>query len=294
MANKITGTGVALITPFDVQGRSVDYAALARLVNFVSDNGVSFLVALGTTAETPTLSEREKNGVVECIRQSNAKGLPIVLGMGGNNTADLLADIRQKDFSGVDALLSVTPYYNKPSQQGLYEHYKAVAAASPVPLLLYNVPGRTGVNLSAQTTLRLAHEVKNILGVKEASGNLAQICAILRDKPQDFLVLSGDDALTFPLMATGAHGVISVAANAFPRQVAQLVRLAAEQSYPAAAKIHLRMAPLVDALFAEGNPAGVKAALALTGAIHNTLRLPLTPASKELMAKMEALIKTTL
>ncbi|MDR2814812.1 MAG: 4-hydroxy-tetrahydrodipicolinate synthase [Prevotellaceae bacterium] len=291
MTSRITGTGVALVTPFDAKERRVDYAALAKLVSFVSDNGVDFLVALGTTAETPTLSDGEKQEVLACIRQSNAKGLPIALGLGGNNTSDVLESIRRKDFSGVDALLSVTPYYNKPSQQGLYEHYKAIAEASPAPVILYNVPGRTGVNLSAETTLRLASEVKNIMGTKEASGNLSQINYILRDKPQDFIVLSGDDALTFPLMATGAHGVISVAANAFPKQISDMVRLVNAQKYGDAAKIHLGMTPLIDALFAEGNPAGVKAALSIRGIINNTLRLPLTPASKELMAKIEALIK---
>ncbi|MDR3189050.1 MAG: 4-hydroxy-tetrahydrodipicolinate synthase [Prevotellaceae bacterium] len=291
MTSNITGTGVALVTPFDAKNGHVDYAALAKLVNFVSDNGVNFLVALGTTAETPTLSDDEKKEVVACIRQSNAKGLPIALGLGGNNTAEVLEKIRRTDFSGVDALLSVTPYYNKPSQQGLYEHYRAIAEVSPAPVILYNVPGRTGVNLSAETTLRLAREVKNIMATKEASGSLSQISYVLRDKPHDFVVLSGDDALTFPLMATGAHGVISVAANAFPRQVSDMVRLASEQKYAAAAKIHLSMMPLVDALFAEGNPAGVKAALSILGLIGNTLRLPLTAASKDLTARLEAMIK---
>jgi 4-hydroxy-tetrahydrodipicolinate synthase len=291
MTAKITGTGVALVTPFDAKTQQVDYAALTKLVKFVSDGGVNFLVALGTTAETPTLSDGEKKEILACIRSSNAKKLPIVLGLGGNNTADILEKIRQTDFSEVDALLSVTPYYNKPSQQGLYEHYKAIAQSSPVPVVLYNVPGRTGVNLSAATTLRLAGEVKNILGTKEASGNLSQISYILRDKPQHFLVLSGDDALTFPLMATGAHGVISVAANAFPKQISGMVRLISEQKYNEAAKIHLDMMPLIDALFAEGNPAGIKAALAILGIIDNALRLPLVSASKELMVKMDVMIK---
>ncbi|MDR0688373.1 MAG: 4-hydroxy-tetrahydrodipicolinate synthase [Prevotellaceae bacterium] len=282
MASKLTGTGVALVTPFEANGRRVDYAALTRLVNFVADSGVNFLVALGTTAETPTLSADEKREVLACIKSSNAKNLPIALGVGGNNTADVLERIRQTDFSGVDALLSVTPYYNKPSQQGLYEHYKAAAAASPVPVMLYNVPGRTGVNLSAETTLRLAREVKNIMGIKEASGSMSQISYILRGKPQDFVVLSGDDALTLPLMAVGAQGVISVAANALPAQIVSMVRLASEQKYSEAAKIHLAMMPLVDALFAEGNPAGVKAALSILGIISNTLRLPLVSATEGL------------
>jgi 4-hydroxy-tetrahydrodipicolinate synthase len=295
MASKITGaitgTGVALVTPFDVKGQRVDYAALTKLVNFVMDGGVNFLVALGTTAETPTLSDGEKKEVLACIKSSNAKKLPIVLGVGGNSTSNVLERIRQIDFSGVDALLSVTPYYNKPSQQGLYEHYKAIAAAAPVPVLLYNVPGRTGVNLSAEATLRLAHEVKNIMGTKEASGNLSQINRILRDKPEDFVVLSGDDALTLPLMAIGAHGVISVAANAFPRQVADMVTLASAQKYSEAAKIHMAMTPLIDALFAEGNPAGVKAALSVQGLIGNVLRLPLVPATEGLVNSMTSLIR---
>ncbi|MDR1415906.1 MAG: 4-hydroxy-tetrahydrodipicolinate synthase [Prevotellaceae bacterium] len=291
MASKITGTGVALVTPFDAKGRRVDYAALTKLVNFVADNGVNFLVALGTTAETPTLSTGEKKEVLSCIKSSNTKKLPIALGIGGNNTANVLERIQQTDFNGIDALLSVTPYYNKPSQQGLYEHFKAIAAASPVPLLLYNVPARTGVNLSAETTLRLAREVKNIMGIKEASGNLSQISHILRDKPEDFVALSGDDALTLPLMAVGAHGVISVAANAFPKQVVDMVKLAGAQKYSEAAKIHLAMTPLVDALFAEGNPVGVKAALSVQGIIGNVLRLPLVSATEGLVSSIAALIK---
>ncbi|MDR0711969.1 MAG: 4-hydroxy-tetrahydrodipicolinate synthase [Prevotellaceae bacterium] len=291
MTSKITGTGVALVTPFDAKDGRIDYVGLAKLVNFVSDQGVNFLVALGTTAETPTLSDDEKKEVLACIKSSNTKKLPIVLGLGGNNTSDVLEKMRRTDFSGVDAVLSVTPYYNKPSQQGLYEHYKAIGEASPLPVVLYNVPGRTGVNLSAATTLRLASEVKNITGVKEASGNLSQISYILRDKPQDFIVLSGDDALTFPLMVTGAHGVISVAANAFPSQISDMVRLISAKKYDEAAKIHLDMMPLIDALFAEGNPAGIKAALAIFGIVDNALRLPLTSASKDLIAKMDAMVK---
>lgn len=277
---------MALVTPFDAKGRRVDYAALTKLVNFVADNGVNFLVALGTTAETPTLSDGERKEVLTCIKSSNAKNLPIALGLGGNNTANVVEKIRRTDFGGVDALLSVAPYYNKPSQQGLYEHYKAVAAASPAPVLLYNVPGRTGVNISAETTLRLAHEVKNIMGIKEASGNLSQISRILRDRPQNFVVLSGDDALTLPLMAVGANGVISVAANAFPKQVAGMVNLAGAQKYDEAAKIHMAMTPMVEALFAEGNPTGVKAALSLLGIAANVLRLPLIPATENLVASI--------
>ncbi|MDR3329467.1 MAG: 4-hydroxy-tetrahydrodipicolinate synthase [Prevotellaceae bacterium] len=287
MANKVAGAGVALATPFSADG-SIDYAALAKLVGFVADNGVDFLVALGTTAETPTLAEEEKAQVLACIKAGNTRRLPLVVGLGGNSTAELVKKIAHFDFEGVDMLLSVTPYYNKPSQSGLFEHYKAVAEASPVPVMLYNVPGRTGVNLTAETTLRLAHEVKNVAGTKEASGSLPQIGCILRDMPEGFTVMAGDDGLALPLMAIGAQGVISVAANAFPRQISDMVRLATEQRYAEAAKIHRDMIAPIEALFAEGNPVGVKAALALRGIAANVLRLPLVPASDKLMEKMRA------
>ena len=288
MTSKFSGTGVALITPFDANG-SVDYAALTKLVKFVSGNGVSYLVALGTTAETPTLTADEKAKILACIKAANTAKLPLMVGVGGNNTAEVVEKIRHFDFGGVDALLSVTPYYNKPSQQGMYEHYTVAADASPVPVMLYNVPGRTGVNLAADTTLRLAQH-KNIFSIKEASGNLSQMGCILRDKPKDFLVISGDDGLALPLMSIGGDGVISVAANAIPKQVSDMINLALAQKYNEAAQLHLRMIELIDALFAEGSPAGIKAALTCKSMIINKLRLPLVPVSVALMEKMKKLL----
>jgi 4-hydroxy-tetrahydrodipicolinate synthase len=287
MISKFFGTGVALITPFEANG-NMDYTALTKLVEFVSTGGVNYLVLLGTTAETPTLTTEEKSKILSCVKSVNKAKLPIMVGIGGNNTLEVVDKIKHSDFSGVDALLSVAPYYNKPSQQGMYAHYTAIADASPVPVMLYNVPSRTGVNLAADTTLRLAQH-KNIFGTKEASGNLSQMGCILRDKPKDFLVVSGDDGLTLPLMSIGGQGVISVAANAFPKQISSMVSLAQAQKYDEAAKIHLQMMELIDALFAEGNPVGIKAALAVQGMISNILRLPLVPASAALMDKIRKL-----
>jgi 4-hydroxy-tetrahydrodipicolinate synthase len=289
MKSKFSGLGVALVTPFDTCG-SVDYTALTKLVEHVINGGVNYLVALGTTAESVTLSAEEQANVLEHIKQSNAGRLPIMLGVGGNNTAEVRAKIERANFAGVDALLSVTPYYNKPSQQGLYEHYKVVADSSPVPVMLYNVPGRTGVNLSAATTLKLAHEAKKIFGIKEASGNVAQAGYILRDAPKDFLLVSGDDNLALPLMSIGAFGVISVAANAFPKQMSDMVKAVQSNDYATAAKMHIQMLELVDALFAEGNPVGVKGALSILGLIKNNLRLPLVPASEALISNLKKLM----
>ncbi len=288
MINKFSGTGVALITPFDANG-SVDYTALTKLVEFVSEGGVNFLVALGTTAETPTLTSEEKSKVLECVKVANTANLPIMVGIGGNNTQEVVDKIKHTDFNGVDSLLSVTPYYNKPSQQGMYEHYKVVADASPVPVMLYNVPGRTGVNMTADTTLRLAQH-KNIFGTKEASGNLSQMGYILRDKPTDFMVLSGDDGLAVPLASIGGAGLISVAANAYPKEISEMVRLALAQKYTEAAKIHLKMMELIDALFIEGNPVGIKDVLTNMGMIANTLRLPLVSSSPALTDKIKKLM----
>jgi len=288
MTSKFFGTGVALITPFEVNG-SVDYTALTKLVEFVSAGGVNYLVLLGTTAETPTLTAEEKSKILSCVKSANRAKLPVMVGVGGNNTLEVVDKIKHTDFSGIDALLSVAPYYNKPSQQGMYEHYIAIADASPVPVMLYNVPGRTGVNLAVDTTLRLAQH-KNIFGTKEASGSLSQMGYILRDKPKDFLVISGDDGLALPLMSIGGQGVISVAANAFPKQISAMVNLAQAQKYDEAAKIHLKMMELIDVLFAEGSPVGIKAALFTLGMVSNTLRLPLVPASVALMDKMKKLI----
>jgi 4-hydroxy-tetrahydrodipicolinate synthase len=274
--NKLTGMGVALITPFK-SDESIDYDALARLVEHLIKNGTDYLVVCGTTAETPTLTEQEKEDVTRFVVQCNAGRLPIVLGLGGNNTKAVVEKLHTTDFTGIDAILSVTPYYNKPSQEGIYQHYVAIAKASPLPVVLYNVPGRTGVNMVADTTLRLAKEFSNICAVKEASGNFTQIDDIIKNKPKDFMVISGDDGITFPLITLGAVGVISVIGNAFPREFSRMVRLALQGDYANARQIHYHFTELIQLLFVEGNPAGVKSMLAVMGFVENTLRLPLVP-----------------
>ena len=274
--NKLTGMGVALITPFK-NDESVDYDALARLVEHQVKSGTDYLVVCGTTAETPTLTEQEKEDITRFIVQSAAGRLPIVLGVGGNNTKSVVEKLKSSDFKGIDAILSVTPYYNKPSQEGLYQHYAAIAKASPLPIVLYNVPGRTGVNMLSETTLRLAKEFSNICAIKEASGNFTQIDEIIKNKPADFMVISGDDGITFPLITLGAVGVISVIGNAFPSEFSRMVRLALQGDYKSARQIHHHFNELIQLLFVEGNPAGVKSMLAVMGFIDNTLRLPLVP-----------------
>jgi len=274
--NKLTGMGVALITPFK-SDESVDYDALARLVEYQIKNGTDYLVVLGTTAETPTLTEQEKEEVTRFVIQCAAKRIPIVLGVGGNNTKAVVEIVKTTDFTGIDAILSVTPYYNKPSQEGIYQHYAAIAKASPLPIVLYNVPGRTGVNMLAETTLRLAKEFSNICAIKEASGNFTQIDEIIKNKPADFMVISGDDGITFPLITLGAVGVISVIGNAFPSEFSRMVRLGLQGDYKSARLIHHHFNELIQLLFVEGNPAGVKSMLAVMGFIDNTLRLPLVP-----------------
>ena len=274
--NKLRGMGVALITPFK-QDESIDYDALARLVEHLLKNQADYLVVCGTTAETPTLTDEERDELTRFVIRRVAGRCPIVLGVGGNNTRAIVGRLEREDFSGVDAILSVTPYYNKPSQEGLYRHYAAIAQASPVPVVLYNVPGRTGVNMTADTTLRLAHDFPRICAVKEASGNFAQIDDIIKRKPADFQVISGDDGITFPLITLGAVGVISVIGNAFPREFGRMVRLALAGDYDNARLIHHHFTELFQLLFVEGNPAGVKSMLALMGFIENVLRLPLVP-----------------
>lgn len=268
--------GVALITPFK-NDESIDYDALARLVEHQIKNGTDYLVVCGTTAETPTLTEQEKEDITDFVIQTAAGRLPIVLGVGGNNTKAIVEKLQSSDFKGVDAILSVTPYYNKPSQEGLYQHFAAIAKASGLPIVLYNVPGRTGVNMTAETTLRLAKEFSNIVAVKEASGNFPQIDDIIKNKPKDFMVISGDDGITFPLITLGAVGVISVIGNAFPREFSRMVRLALQGDYDNARQIHQHFNELIQLLFVEGNPAGVKSMLAVMGFIENKLRLPLVP-----------------
>lgn len=268
--------GVALITPFKTD-ESIDFDALARVVEHLIKNGTDYIVVCGTTAETPTLTEDEKVEVTRFVINCVAGRLPIVLGVGGNNTKAVVEKLNHFEYNGIDAILSVTPYYNKPSQEGLYQHYAAIAQASPLPVILYNVPGRTGVNMLASTTLRLANEFKSICAIKEASGNFSQIDDIIKNKPEDFMVISGDDGITFPLITLGAVGVISVIGNAFPREFSRMVRLALDGDYKNARTIHYRFTELIELLFVEGNPAGVKSMLAVMGFIENKLRLPLVP-----------------
>lgn len=276
MQNKLRGMGVALVTPFKQDGE-IDFDALKRLVEYQITNGTDYLVVLGTTAETPTLTEEEKEAVIQTVVSTVHGRVPLVLGMGGNNTRTLVNKIRTSDFNGIDALLSVTPYYNKPSQEGLYRHYEAIAKASRLPIILYNVPGRTGVNMLPETTLRLAHDFPNIVAIKEASGNFTQIDDIIKNKPERFSVISGDDGITYPLLTLGAVGVISVIGNAFPYEFSRMVRLALNGDYQHALLIHHQFTELIKLLFVEGNPAGVKSMLAAMGFIENRLRLPLVP-----------------
>ena len=274
--NKLTGMGVALITPFN-EDETVDFVALARLIEHLIKNNADYIVACGTTAETSTLTETEKREITNFITSTVSGRCPVVMGVGGNNTKAVVEHLKNDDFTGVDAILSVTPYYNKPSQEGLYQHFAAIVKASPLPIILYNVPGRTGVNMTAETTLRLAKEFENICAVKEASGNFTQIDDIIKNKPKDFMVISGDDGITFPLITLGAVGVISVIGNAFPREFGKMVRLALQGDYENARNIHHRFNELIDLLFVEGSPAGVKSMLAVMGYIKNILRLPLVP-----------------
>ena len=272
----LKGMGVALITPFK-EDESVDYEALGRLVDYLLQNGADYLVVLGTTAETPTLTEEEKKKIIELVVTKVRHRIPIVLGVGGNCTKSVVDKLKNDNFEGIDAILSVVPYYNKPSQEGIYQHYKAIAQATELPVILYNVPGRTGVNMTAETTFRLAREFKNIIAVKEASGNITQMDDIIKNKPKDFNVISGDDGITFPLITLGAIGVISVIGNAFPREFSRMVRLALAGDYDSARTIHHRFTELFSLLFVDGNPAGVKSMLSMMGFVENRLRLPLVP-----------------
>ena len=277
-----------MITPFKAD-MSIDWEALERMINYVIDGGSDYIVALGTTAETPTLSHDERAEVLRFTKQVVSGRCPIVAGAGGNNTAEVIRQLGKMDLEGVDAILSVTPYYNKPSQEGLYRHFEAVAKASPVPVILYNVPGRTGVNMNADTTCRLA-QVENIIGIKEASGKIDQIEQIIKNRPKGFLVLSGDDGMTVDVMRKGGDGVISVAVNSFPKRFSHVVYLAKNGLFDRAEEAYAPLHEAVCALFEQGNPVGVKAALTILGQIDNNLRLPLVPATELLMRKMEKLI----
>lgn len=287
MTHPFMGAGVALITPFN-EDKSVDYSALERLVENQVSGGIDYLVVLGTTAETPALSDDEKKEIVRFVIEKNAGRLKIVVGMGGNNTLGLVKSIQNTNFGGIDAILSVTPYYNKPTQEGLFLHFKAVVEASPVPVILYNVPGRTGVNMEADTTLRIARLSEKVVAIKEACGDLGQFAKIINDAPGYFKVISGDDGLTLPSVAIGSIGVISVIANALPEKLSQLAHASLDGNVPLASQLHLQMAEMLKLIFREGNPAGVKALMEAMGTIKNELRLPLVPASTSTRSMIEA------
>ena len=288
--NIFKGLGIALVTPFKEDG-SVDYKSLVRLVEYQLDNGADFLCILATTGETPVLTADEKQKIKETIVSLVGGRVPILMGCGGNKTAAIVEELQTRDFQGIDGILSVCPYYNKPSQEGLYQHFKTIAAATKLPVVLYNVPGRTGVNMTAATTVRLANDCENIVAIKEASGNLEQVDEIIKNKPNDFDVISGDDALTFPMVSCGAVGVISVIGNALPKEFSKMIRLQMRGEYDPARKIHHRFTDLFSLLFVDGNPAGVKAMLSEMGFIENVLRLPLVPMRIKNMQRMSDILK---
>lgn len=288
--NELHGAGVALVTPFN-SDESVDFEALGQLIDLQINEGMDYLVSLGTTGEVATLTKEERKRIWDFTVKRVDGRLPLVAGIGGNNTAEIVEQIKNFDPAGFCAILSVSPYYNKPTQEGIYQHYKAIAQVSPLPIILYNVPGRTGSNMTAQTTLRLANEFTNIVAIKEASGNFAQFSEILRDKPADFMLISGDDPVTLPMMALGAVGIISVVGNAFPKKVATLAKLCAQGKYQEARKIHSDLLEITDLCFIEGNPAGVKFILKELGIGADSLRLPLVPVSEKARAAIKEELK---
>lgn len=281
----LRGTGVAIVTPFNKAGE-IDYHALGTLINFLIENQVEYIVTQGTTGETPTLDKQEKLELLEFTKKQVASRVPLVVGIGGNNTREVCRNLEQFPLDGLTAVLSAAPYYNKPSQEGIFQHYKAIAAASPLPVILYNVPGRTGRNMEVSTTLRLAHEVPNIAGIKEAGNSIPQCMQLLRDRPDHFLIVSGDDDLVLPELAAGIDGVISVAANCFPKAFAEMVRAGLAGDFKAANALNFPLMEAYHLLFAENNPAGVKAFLFELGLIENELRLPLVPLSEGVHARI--------
>ncbi|MBN2862119.1 MAG: 4-hydroxy-tetrahydrodipicolinate synthase [Bacteroidales bacterium] len=287
---KFKGTGVAIVTPFK-NDSSIDFSALGRIINHVIKGGVSYIVAMGTTGEASTLTKDEKQALTSYVVEAVDNRVPLVIGIGGNNTQEVINCIRDMELGGVDGILSVAPYYNKPNQRGLFQHFKSIATWSPLPLIIYNVPGRTCSNISSDTCIALANECENIVAVKEASGDIAQIMRIIKGKPDDFLVISGDDMLTLPVIAAGGAGVISVMANAFPAECSELVSNALKNNYKAARDIQFRFIETIELLFAEGNPAGVKGFLSLLNLCNNNLRLPLVPVSKTVYSRMQKVIE---
>ncbi len=288
---QLKGTGVAIVTPFTKTG-AVDFAGLSKLINHLIKGKVEYLVVLGTTGETATLTKDEKQQVIKHVIKETKKRVPLVMGIGGNNTQEVVETIKHTDLSALAAILSVSPYYNKPSQQGIYQHYKAIAQSTTKPIILYNVPGRTMSNITADTTLKLAHDFKNIIGIKEASGNLEQCMSIIKNKPKDFLVISGDDNLTLPLLACGADGVISVLANAYPKDFSEMVRCGLKGDFKTAQKLHYKTFEITNQLFADGNPGGVKIALELLKICGPDVRLPLVKPNEAVQQKLKHLISS--
>lgn len=287
--DQLIGTGVALITPFK-EDFSVDVEALKKVIRYQIDNGVDYLVVLGTTAESATLNGQEKQLIIDTVVSENNGKLPLVLGVGGNNTAGIAEELRSTDFSAFAAVLSVSPYYNKPSQEGIYQHFKVVAEASPVPVILYNVPGRTSSNVLPQTVARLASDFDNIIGIKEAAGDMVQAMKLISLVPKGFLVISGDDMITLPMVLAGGHGVISVIAQGFPKEFSDMVRLGLKRDVDKAYELHYKVAPSIDLIFAEGNPVGIKALLDKKGLIQNQLRLPLVKATEKLTGEINSFV----
>jgi 4-hydroxy-tetrahydrodipicolinate synthase len=288
MINKFKGTGVAIVTPFHREG-NIDFKSFEKLIEYQIQQGVDYLVFLGTTGESVTLNRNEHEAIRNYAIEIVNDRLPIVLGVGGNNTQSVLSALKETDFNGISAVLSVSPYYNKPQPKGVYMHYKNIASLCPVPVIIYNVPGRTGSNVDSETTLKIAHEIPNIIAVKEASGNLAQCSRIIRDKPENFLVISGDDALTLPFMALGGDGVISVIANAYPAEFTKMVRYCLENDFVKARELHYRLFEIIEAIYSDGSPSGIKALLEIKGLIKNHLRLPLVKVNKGLYNQLGVL-----
>jgi 4-hydroxy-tetrahydrodipicolinate synthase len=291
LAKDFRGTGVAIITPFAENG-SIDWVSFKKLIGFLTEGKVDYLVVMGTTGENVTISKEEKQEIFRFVANENAGKLPLVAGIGGNNTAEVLEGLKHTDLAGYQAILSVSPYYNKPNQEGIFQHYKLISEASPLPVIMYNVPGRTGMNVSAETTVRIARACPNIIATKEASGNFDQIMQIIKNKPEGFEVISGDDGITLPMIALGSIGVISVVANAFPGKFSEMVRLALDENYPAARELHYKFVDIINSLFEEGNPSGVKAYLSEMGICGNYFRLPVYQVSDKLHGKIRTLMQT--
>ena len=285
----LKGTGVAIVTPFK-NDASIDFAALGRVVNHVINGGVNYIVALGTTGESVTITRDEKQAVIAYVKECIDKRVPLIVGIGGNNTQEVINYIRHTDFSLIDGILSVAPYYNKPTQRGIFQHFKAIATCCPVPVILYNVPGRTSSNISPETCLELAHEFDNIIAIKEASADMVQIMKIIKGKPENFSLISGDDFLTLPVIAAGGYGVISVLANAFPLQCSEMVNSALKNNFKQAREIQYQLLEMTELLFTEGNPCGIKAMLNVLNICQNVLRLPLVPVSRTTSARIQKAI----